>query len=1115
MTQNTQKIAHKKRETLPLWRIKGSFVLLTPLSIGTGEDVYEDKNEQKEVAIANIALDFAGKPYIPGSAIKGALRALAYKVDADNTVREKIFGHVDGNKTTPSQVEFCNAYGEGEFNKDAQTEDIPHSVRDRNYGTVVDRLLFHEKVVKPGYKFRFECTAQHLDASEIKFILGLLQLAGDQDHGIQLGGGKSGNNGRVKWLPANESVKCFEHTGLAKLWGQVKQKNSTCSDPWSQADTKRIDAVALQKIANDSLELSNLELKFHTPFLVYEKVNKVPGSAGPDGKPRKNHKNQYILPSSSLHGALRSQSEKILRTLGQETPEGYKVPAVMELDGVAKLNHAAILFGAPGWRAVVQCTDFEALPNSSTINHEMLAIDRLTGGGKDGAKFCVQALDCPTLKGSIRIDLGRLRKLEKHNANVLAECLGLLAHVLRDLDEGDIALGYGRAKGYGVSQSNLCKVLDKNIKSKLDLNLKTLLPVFLSRFKSIPAFSVLTSNNGTEPTTTQISNMVAGDFHNPYVFIPLSKPKDTAYVEYSRLREEEYSHSKYNSTQFSGRLICRLRTISPIFIGGSDVVNSQPPVQKNNFKLKGQIAIPATSLRGLFSSLHESISGSSLRVAENKFYSVRASTEEALKYKGLIIKGDYKKPNGEVIKIWKVKDLNSGIEYILPQPVINHLEWLCDERTEQEEKSGNILPKLNPSGVARNSDRAKFGNKLRLVEGQKVYFDINDKKQVIELAYSQIWRKLVKYETNEDGKNVLKPWRTYNGLDNLTAPLTKINSSVRTLISPSELMFGCVEINEKKNNNQNKENILAYATKVRFGYGIAVGSIIKLAPETTLKILASPKPPSPSMYFEHKVNVNNFISKKDLSGAPTKYGLKGRKVYLHALRDTDAKSIKGLDDNGLPNGSRMPWVSHDERKDPKQKVRIKPIDVGNEFFFEVDFSNLTQSELESLCASLVPHSTFEHKIGMGKPIGLGSCKVDLVSMFLIDRAKRYQDTDLEQAQRYSLAWKKDNHLKLPEHLEVEEKTCQTANAIDPVKLAWNQMQKLKSADPSVFNAIVLSGNPNAVKKPVHYPQLPNKNIETETYEWFVKNNNINGGKQQLKPIHASSNAIPALRRQQP
>lgn len=1283
------------RAVLPLWRIQGRFTLATPLHIGNGQDEpikAEASNTEDETSnfVAEIARDHTGKPYLPGSGIKGALRSLALRTDASPKILQRLFGSMDASDcTTPAQVEFCNAYmvekvqGSGlpAFDVAKQRALLPHSVRNRDYGTVQDKLFFTEQVVPPGAQFAFECTAQNLSQEDIQTLLGILELAGQGDSSFQLGGRKTSNNGRVSWTACE--VRRIED--FTALWKAVQTHSSTPVDLWACGVVqKRIPPKPLALRSDQLLVLNSLELKFHTPFLVYEKIDKEGKpdlKNGPDGKPRTNHAGRAALPASSLHGALRSQAERILRTLGEATPEGYKVPAVFGLDKDPKLNLAAVLFGAPGWRGVLQCSDFLAPANSPTIDHHMVAIDRLTGGGKDSAKFSIKALDCPTLSGSIRLDLGRLGKLALYNPAIEAQCLGLLAHVLRDLDEGDIALGYGAAKGYGRSHSTCISKLEATLAvSCLDAYLKAFADAMPETGAGDSVQNVPAHPQAALPTV----NGKAGGFHNPYVFLPLpklsSKDDRLPWAGYAGIPASHHSHAAYHANALHGRILCKLETQTPIFIGAGEVKNTQDPAQQKNFTmakrqassatvLRDQIALPATSLRGMLSSLHESISKSALRVMDDRSYSMRQSTgdDEINAFSSSAIGRIHVAEDGKVsVEPLTIPTLSANDRYRLPEsffacypsmdedgasrvfskvllePQRMDVPQNCDYKVSKQqyfddpngrgywylpleaislgsnrscqgyehfrEKNGYAIgqrptphtayprsqsefsrmpeaeQRKHVRGFIRSMDfpgrqlpkatvrkyelfipfpvelelhtlpctdqclerfkalakerydlqskklpadhrlrlpyspvnQARSEKELTPQTGDLVFFKPSiDGKSIGEISYSSIWRARI-----EDEKGGYNTRRALGSLNH--APLQK--DSKRNVLSPSEMLFGFVqdmgEEYKRKTAQEKAENpALAFASKVRFGFGLSVNPV-KTEAEVTLKILASPKPPSPAMYFKPGAGPSRYISKAELAKNPSNYVLQGRKTYLHALR-TPAAEVQHLDANGNPvaqGQGRLPWASANGQQDAKQKVGVKPIAKGETFYFEVDFMNLNQTELESLCATLVPHPNYQHKLGMGKPIGLGSVKIQPIGLYLVNRQTRYRQVSFGAAgapiARYDSVWKSAQFpATLPHHLEREHKATATAGHMaSPEQLAQQQMAALKAVELALYNAIVLSGNPDAVKLPVHYPQVGGQPIESKTYQWFVENDRAHAVRQHLAPFTETSNALPVLKR---
>ena len=112
---------------------------------------------------------------------------------------------------------------------------------------------------------------------------------------------------------------------------------------------------------------------------------------------------------------------------------------------------------------------------------------------------------------------------------------------------------------------------------------------------------------------------------------------------------------------------------------------------------------------------------------------------------------------------------------------------------------------------------------------------------------------------------------------------------------------------------------------------------------------------------------------------PTQW-IAGRKFYFHQ-----------------PSGIQT------ERQESQYNQHIKPIDQGSQFTFSVQFTNLKDVELQILLYAIDLEKNMRHKLGYGKPTGLGSVRFDITKLTLIDYTTRYttqqgttvyQETDL-------------------------------------------------------------------------------------------------------------------------
>ena len=150
-------------------------------------------------------------------------------------------------------------------------------------------------------------------------------------------------------------------------------------------NTKDWEIESVNPVLNQTLEMS-LSLQCLDDFLVNDpsktKRDKNEDSDKPNHSPLRNKEGNPILPKSSIKGAIRSQAEKILRTIAigineNLTDEQLKKIAcypddiknackpIKKADEVKDLCLACQLFGASGWKSPISFTDFiaqESLP---------------------------------------------------------------------------------------------------------------------------------------------------------------------------------------------------------------------------------------------------------------------------------------------------------------------------------------------------------------------------------------------------------------------------------------------------------------------------------------------------------------------------------------------------------------------------------------------------------------------------------------------------------------------------------------------------------------------------------------------------------------------------------
>lgn len=484
-------------------------------------------------------------------------------------------------------------------------------------------------------------------------------------------------------------------------------------------------------------------------------------------------------------------------------------------------------------------------------------------------------------------------------------------------------------------------------------------------------------------------------FYSPYQFIPVTgkvNGKNTHLENFTAIESTSghgfIRHDRWMPNTHSGRLVCCLHTVSPILVGAEQKQGQgREPGSVDNYYVRGRLAIPGNSLRGMIGSVLEAISQSAMRVLEDKSYRV------------LLGSYPHQKPRDVDGSLYEVFSKSVG-DYVLP--------WGATPRDG-----------MTPAEVM-----------LGGVEEQK--------------------------QDNRD--------------------------ATRNLASR-------VRFHDAWLNSENPDSTLMERVRLK-ELGTPCGP-------SSASPTSRPSAPSPAMYFRTKTG--GYVGKETLKLDNDSARPNGRKRYLPA----------STEEISYPR-----WKSALTAN--KRQLTGRPIRDKQNFDFHVDFENLSDSELTLLLASIDPRmftenaDDFVHKLGLGKPIGLGSVSVTVMGMFVIDRAARYSSTGL-CTPRYT-HWYGDAKAAefMAERYETELEASTRASAAWPT---WDR----SLIDNETLNAVVLLGDRTKRDSgvPVCYPFDSTKSQslynESRSYQWFVSNN---GWKQSLGPV-TTAGGIPTLDSQQP
>ena len=452
------------------WLVTATLTTTSPLIVHTGEQKKRERcgDDDDAGSVNLIERDVNGLPYIPGTSLKGGLRAWLVERagNSKGAVIEKLFGREprpeqlddrEVDRSRGGRLEFQDARSEGEGmtlgeKQERWIEETGSTAIDPATGAAKRRMLRHTELVPAGTAFSIEIAGDGIEQHEMALLRAALDALGDG--AIPLGA--DGSSGKGLCHVDEPRFRMIDANGLRE-WLDTRPTRPWIDDARDHAALDRtVEAEASLDPALPTIEL-DLFLRFDGPFLVSKAAAKEEGGQDgePDREPVREGYDGYYLPGESLRGALRAQARRIVNTL-DPGKRGDEHPSLCRLFGPG--GQSAMHF-----RGAIDVGDFKVVepPSEPLPVQEFVAIDRFTGGAADGKKFAARHLDRPIVRGCIKLSVTpRRHRLAsgkrdsrfnaiRHRA-VRREDIGLLALVLRDLAEGDIPLGYGKTKGYGA-----------------------------------------------------------------------------------------------------------------------------------------------------------------------------------------------------------------------------------------------------------------------------------------------------------------------------------------------------------------------------------------------------------------------------------------------------------------------------------------------------------------------------------------------------------------------------------------------------------------------------------------------------------------------------------------
>jgi len=525
--------------------------------------------------------------------------------------------------------------------------------------------------------------------------------------------------------------------------------------------------------------------------------------------------------------------------------------------------------------------------------------------------------------------------------------------------------------------------------------------------------------SGTRPARHTPRATNPNGFINPYTFVPLPG------VDPQRRSPEPH----HRFTGLSGVLEVELDALTDLFTSDGRPETGAGATQLSPMRIGDRYVINATTLKGLIRSTAELISGSCLRiVAADRRFSHRppvesGSASDALKHAYRVVsiepdrltvlpmqraklpirdsRGEWvndlsdcadgdevtvtvtgREPNrradlsrtGQTVwlkladvrgedpptvkgrrnnqtVVWVAKNTLSQVVSGAAQLIADYNRAIEASIAEDERQVGDdeYVWCASTHETSRNAGKVERWGKRRkrhpLEVGDIIYGDTDEADRLERIGPSQITRHAYRHGSGD-----------------------AIPAGFQPCNDPERLCWACRVFGMTPDERDNTAG--GVAGHVRIGTAETVGAVNPLV-KHQLPVLSSPKPAHGSFYL--LANGNGGGSTWDGDSIE----IAGRKLYWH--RKTVARRVDG--------------------ESVEQAADVRALPAETRFRFTVRFDNLDAADLGLLLCAIDPRRLGDgfgaaaHKIGMGRPVGLGSVRLTVTASSGIDRRTRYRGID--------------------------------------------------------------------------------------------------------------------------
>ena len=419
--------------------------LVTPMHVGAGFS-----GGQVDSVLRRNA---SGKLVIPGTSLAGVLRSLCEEfADPDDVCLShsehfrssmgqidqsckcsvcQLFGNVApvDDQATASRLTIMDAVV-----TNAKTRVVDQVAMDRSRRTAADARKFDLEQLLIGARFTLNVLGKNLTKNQLEIIGAAIRQIAESE--APIGGKKNRGHGFVEAAKGDcKSFKREIHKVDALLDSIIHDAGG-----WKES-LKSLDDFPQQPI-RFVRGFSELRLRSDIgTFLINDPVQQtVTGfdhaARVLDGK--------FELPASSLTGVLRGSAERIVRTMGGHVCDSTETACCSNSAEENGKGHCFVcrLFGNQDWASRLSVRVVSSTASQDNwIGFDHVAIDRFTGGARDGQKFD----SMPAIESVFSVEM----RISHADDSFCRASVGLLMLIFNEIECGRLTIGSGCSKGHG------------------------------------------------------------------------------------------------------------------------------------------------------------------------------------------------------------------------------------------------------------------------------------------------------------------------------------------------------------------------------------------------------------------------------------------------------------------------------------------------------------------------------------------------------------------------------------------------------------------------------------------------------------------------------------------